>query len=97
MTGVRVHGRCTQYARARSKEQIDYKEWSIKNADGINMFMERKGRVLPTLCIDEACSATRASSRTIDELYETLINAANDDEQKAILQKAYDKFMAEYM
>ena len=79
-----------------AREQIDYKEWSIKNADGINMFVERKGRVLPTLCVGEQLCYESIIPQ-IDELYETLINAANDDEQKAILQKAYDKFMAEYL
>ncbi|MCB2188567.1 MAG: hypothetical protein KQJ78_19270 [Deltaproteobacteria bacterium] len=31
---------------------IEYKEWSIKNKDGIGKFLERKGRVLPTICIE---------------------------------------------
>src|SRR5660398_232896 len=28
-------------------EIIEYKEWSIKSAEGVGMFVERKGRVLP--------------------------------------------------
>ena len=79
-----------------AKDQIEYKEWSIKNAEGINMFVERKGRVLPTLCVGtELCYESVIPQ--IDELYEKLIAAANDDEQRAIMQKAYDKFMAEYL
>ncbi len=31
---------------------IEYKEWSIKNKDGIGKFMEMKGKVLPTVCIE---------------------------------------------
>jgi len=78
-----------------AKEQIDYKEWSIKNPEGINMFMARKGRVLPTLCINEQL-CYESVIPTIDELYGTLISMAKSDEQRAILQKAFDKFMAEY-
>ncbi|MEJ2157649.1 MAG: hypothetical protein P8X96_20150 [Desulfobacteraceae bacterium] len=34
------------------QEVIVYKEWSIKNKDGIGKFMELKGKVLPTICIE---------------------------------------------
>lgn len=34
------------------QEMIEYKEWSIKNKDGIKKFMELKGKVLPTICIE---------------------------------------------
>ncbi|MDP3286104.1 MAG: hypothetical protein Q8M56_16875 [Desulfobacterales bacterium] len=34
------------------QEMIVYKEWSIKNKDGIGKFMELKGKVLPTICIE---------------------------------------------
>ena len=30
---------------------IEYKEWSIKNKDGIGKFLELKGKVLPSICI----------------------------------------------
>jgi hypothetical protein len=30
---------------------IEYTEWSIKNKNGIGKFLELKGRVLPTICI----------------------------------------------
>jgi len=77
------------------KEFIDYKEWSIKNAEGINMFMARKGRVLPTLCIGEQL-CYESVIPTIDELYEKLLELANTDEQRRVLQDSYDKFMEEY-
>lgn len=32
---------------------IEYKEWSIKTKDGIAMFTKLKGKVLPTICIEE--------------------------------------------
>jgi hypothetical protein len=34
------------------QEMIVYKEWSIKNKSGIGKFMELKGKVLPTICIE---------------------------------------------
>jgi hypothetical protein len=34
------------------QEMIVYTEWSIKHTDGVNKFMELKGRVLPTICIE---------------------------------------------
>ncbi|WP_041286253.1 hypothetical protein [Desulfomonile tiedjei] len=30
---------------------IEYKEWSIKNKEGIGKFLEMKGKVLPTIAI----------------------------------------------
>ena len=34
------------------QEVIVYKEWSIKNKDGVGKFMELQGKVLPTICIE---------------------------------------------
>ena len=34
------------------QDLIEYKEWSIKTKDGIAKFMELKGKVLPTICIE---------------------------------------------
>ena len=34
------------------QDMIEYTEWSIKNKDGIGKFLELKGRVLPTICIE---------------------------------------------
>ncbi|NNG01477.1 MAG: hypothetical protein HKM93_18970 [Desulfobacteraceae bacterium] len=34
------------------QKMIVYKEWSIKNKDGIGKFVELKGKVLPTICIE---------------------------------------------
>jgi hypothetical protein len=33
------------------QEIIEYKEWSIKNKEGIGKFIEMKGKVLPTIAI----------------------------------------------
>ncbi|GAB4268546.1 MAG: hypothetical protein Kow0092_22340 [Deferrisomatales bacterium] len=35
------------------QQMIEYKEWSIKNKDGIGKFLELKGKVLPTICIEK--------------------------------------------
>lgn len=34
------------------QEMIQYKEWSIKNKDSVAKFIELKGKVLPTICIE---------------------------------------------
>lgn len=34
------------------QDMIKYKEYSIKNKDGIGKFIELKGKVLPTICIE---------------------------------------------
>lgn len=34
------------------QDMIEFKEWSIKSKSGIGMFLELKGRVLPTICIE---------------------------------------------
>lgn len=34
------------------QDMIEYKEWSIKNKDGIGKFMELKVKVLPSICIE---------------------------------------------
>ena len=34
------------------QEMIEYSEWSIKTQEGIGKFMELKGRVLPSICIE---------------------------------------------
>jgi len=34
------------------QDMIVYKEWSIKNKDGVGKFLELKGKVLPTICIE---------------------------------------------
>ncbi len=34
------------------QDMIEYTEWSIKNKEGIGKFMELKGKVLPSICIE---------------------------------------------
>lgn len=37
------------------QDMIEYTEWSIKSKEGIGKFMELKGKVLPTICIEGDC------------------------------------------
>ena len=37
------------------QDMIEYSEWSIKNKEGIGKFMELKGKVLPSICIEGEC------------------------------------------
>ena len=34
------------------QDMIQYKEWSIKTKEGVGKFLELKGKVLPTICIE---------------------------------------------
>ena len=55
------------------QEIIEYKEWSIKNKEGIGKFIEMKGRVLPTIAI-----AGDLLFESIIPQYEELIDAMAD-------------------
>jgi hypothetical protein len=35
------------------QDMIEYTEWSIKSKDGVGKFLELKGKVLPTICIEK--------------------------------------------
>jgi hypothetical protein len=49
---------------------IRYKEWSIKTKAGIGMFTKLKGKVLPTICIEDALVF-----QSVIPQYEELIDA----------------------
>ena len=34
------------------RQYVEFKEWTIKNPEGINKFLELNGRVLPTIAIE---------------------------------------------
>ena len=66
------------------QEMIVYKEWSIKNKDGIGKFIELKGKVLPTICIERDLvfeSIIPQYEELIDEMAK---RAPNDDMRKRI-------------
>ncbi len=67
------------------QELIDYKEWSIKQKDGIAMFTKLKGKVLPTICIEDDLvfqSMIPQYEELIDELAK---RAPSDTIKKCIL------------
>jgi len=67
------------------QDMIEYSEWSIKNKEGIGKFMELKGKVLPSICIQRD-----VVFESIIPQYEELIDemakrAPNDDMKNRIL------------
>lgn len=60
------------------QEMIEYKEWSIKNKDGIGKFMELKGKVLPTICIEEDL-VFQSIIPQYEELIDEMAKRAPDD------------------
>jgi hypothetical protein len=66
------------------QDMIVYKEWSIKNKDGIGKFLELQGKVLPTICIERDLvfeSIIPQYEELIDEMAK---RAPNDDMRKRI-------------
>ncbi len=66
------------------QKMIEYREWSIKNKDGIGKFLELKGRVLPTICIERDLvfeSIIPQYEELIDEMAK---RAPNEDMKKRI-------------
>jgi hypothetical protein len=55
------------------QDVIEYKEWSIKNKEGIGKFIEMKGKVLPTIAIQGDLLF-----ESIIPQYEELIDAMSD-------------------
>ena len=67
------------------QKMIQYKEWSIKTKDGIDMFTKLKGKVLPTICIEQELvfqSVIPQYEELIDALAE---HAGKDDIRKRLL------------
>jgi len=75
------------------QDMIVYKEWSIKNKDGIGKFLELKGKVLPTICIERDLvfeSIIPQYEELIDEMAK---RAPNDDMRariKALREKGFE-------
>ncbi len=61
------------------QDMIEYTEWSIKSKDGVGKFLELKGKVLPTICIEKDLvfeSIIPQYEELIDEMAK---RAPNDD------------------
>ncbi len=75
------------------QEIIVYKEWSIKNKDGIGKFLERKGKVLPTICIEGDLvfeSIIPQYEELIDEMAKRATSPELAEKIKALRDKGFE-------
>jgi hypothetical protein len=61
------------------QKMIQYTEWSIKTKEGIGMFTRLKGKVLPTICIEEDL-VFQSIIPQYEELIDALAERAATDE-----------------
>ena len=71
------------------QEMIVYKEWSIKNKDGIGKFIERQGKVLPTICIEKDL-VFESIIPQYEELIDAMAQRAPNDQMRARLESLRD-------
>lgn len=71
------------------QEMIEYKEHSIKNKDGVGKFLELKGKVLPTICI-EGDLVFESLIPQYEELIDAMAQRAPNDDLKARIQALRD-------
>ena len=75
------------------QEMIEYKEWSIKNKDGIGKFLELQGKVLPTICIERDLvfeSIIPQYEELIDEMAKRAPNDEMRDRIKGLREKGFE-------
>lgn len=72
------------------QELIEYKEWSIKTKTGIGKFMELKGKVLPSICI-EGDIVFPSIIPQYEELIDEMVKRATNPDLAAKLKAARDK------
>lgn len=72
------------------QEVIEYTEWSIKTKDGIGMFTRLKGKVLPTICIEEDL-VFQSMIPQYEELIDALAERAGSDELRDRLLSLRDE------
>jgi len=61
------------------QQVIEYKEWSIKTKEGIAMFTRLKGKVLPTICIEEDL-VFQSIIPQYEELIDALVERAGSED-----------------
>jgi len=71
------------------QDMIEYTEWSIKNKDGIGKFLELKGRVLPTICIERDL-VFESIIPQYEELIDEMAKRAPNDEMRERIQALRD-------
>jgi hypothetical protein len=75
------------------QDMIEYKEWSIKSKDGIGKFTELKGKVLPTICIENDLvfqSIIPQYEELIDEMARRAPNIEVRKRLEAVRGKGFD-------
>ena len=71
------------------QEMIVYKEWSIKNKDGIGKFLELQGKVLPTICIEKDL-VFESIIPQYEELIDEMAKRAPNEEMRSRIQSLRD-------
>lgn len=72
------------------QKMIEYTEWSIKQKAGIGKFLELKGKVLPTICIENDLvfeSIIPQYEELIDEMAKRAPSPAMAERIKALREK----------
>ena len=71
------------------QDMIEYTEWSIKNKDGIGKFLELKGKVLPTICIERDL-VFESIIPQYEELIDEMAKRAPNDKMRERIQALRD-------
>lgn len=72
------------------QDVIEYKEWSIKNKEGIGKFIEMKGKVLPTIAI-QGDLLFESIIPQYEELIDAMAERAPDAEMATKIRMLRDK------
>jgi hypothetical protein len=72
------------------QKMIEYTEWSIKNKEGIGKFLALKGRVLPTICIQDDL-VFESKIPQYEELIDAMAARAPDPKMAERIKSARDK------
>ena len=72
------------------QDMIEYSEWSIKNKEGIGKFLEMKGKVLPTICI-QGDLVFESIIPQYEELIDEMARRAPNEEMKSKIVALRDK------
>jgi len=72
------------------QNMIEYSEWSIKNKEGIGKFMELKGKVLPSICI-QGDLVFESIIPQYEELIDEMAKRAPNEEMKNRIIALRDK------
>ena len=72
------------------QDMIVYKEWSIKNKDGIGKFLELQGKVLPTICIERDL-VFESIIPQYEELIDEMAKRAPTDDMRDRIQSLREK------